>query len=493
MGTKVNSNYESLLTFTRASKGHALRPVSYGDELVTNGTFDTDSDWTKSSTGISGGVATVTIGYRFLVQDAGLQTGKLYYISFDYTETSSSKLRVNTTGTNGAQQALLTTVSGTGSGTIQGAVVAEGPYIAIEAGSAAFTGTIDNVSVKEVTFDESDGTLTLFEHPAGIPRVEYDADGNRLGLLVEELRTNAITNSESCDFVDENGGTVTASTTSAPYGMSSTVKRVQSATLNGGGRLPVTVITGGNNSCSVYVRSRTGADQNLKITASGTTGATQVAPASGDWVRLGRVASLGAGSRDMRVLSTGDTIDLDIALPQLEAGSFPTSYIKTTGNTKDRAADVASIPVADFGYNQSAGTMFVEASTNAPLGSRSNDGVFSLQKDNDDLHRVYLPSNDDLNWQMRQGGSTVFATSIITDIVKGQEFKVSLSWHSGSQDASYDGNVATNFGTGTTMADSAVDLNIGYINTTDYLNGHIKSIKYYPRRLTNAQLQDLTS
>jgi hypothetical protein len=26
-----------------------------------------------------------------------------------------------------------------------------------------------------------------------------------------------------------------------------------------------------------------------------------------------------------------------------------------------------------------------------------------------------------------------------------------------------------------------------------YLNGHIKSIKYYPRRLTNAQLQELTS
>jgi len=26
-----------------------------------------------------------------------------------------------------------------------------------------------------------------------------------------------------------------------------------------------------------------------------------------------------------------------------------------------------------------------------------------------------------------------------------------------------------------------------------YLNGHIKSLKYYPRRLTNAQLQELTS
>ena len=52
MGTKVNSNYEDLITFTRASGGHALRPVSYGDELVTNGTFDDSSalnDWEEFS------------------------------------------------------------------------------------------------------------------------------------------------------------------------------------------------------------------------------------------------------------------------------------------------------------------------------------------------------------------------------------------------------------------------------------------------------------
>jgi hypothetical protein len=44
MGTKVNSNYEDLITYTRASKGHALRPVSYGSELVTNGDFTDNID-----------------------------------------------------------------------------------------------------------------------------------------------------------------------------------------------------------------------------------------------------------------------------------------------------------------------------------------------------------------------------------------------------------------------------------------------------------------
>ena len=55
MGTKTHNNYEDLITFTRASAGHALRPVSYGDELVANGTFDTDSDWTKGAGGTISG------------------------------------------------------------------------------------------------------------------------------------------------------------------------------------------------------------------------------------------------------------------------------------------------------------------------------------------------------------------------------------------------------------------------------------------------------
>src|SRR5210317_1676470 len=50
MGTKNFDNYSDLITFTRASSGTALRPISYGDELVTNGTFDTDlSGWTDTS------------------------------------------------------------------------------------------------------------------------------------------------------------------------------------------------------------------------------------------------------------------------------------------------------------------------------------------------------------------------------------------------------------------------------------------------------------
>ena len=83
--TKQFDNYADLITFTRASTGTALRHVGYGAELVTNGTFDTDTDWTKG-TGwtISGGVATHTgaVGSN-LTQSGILEIGAVYRITAD--------------------------------------------------------------------------------------------------------------------------------------------------------------------------------------------------------------------------------------------------------------------------------------------------------------------------------------------------------------------------------------------------------------------------
>ena len=47
MGTKQYDSATDLLTFSRASGGTALSKISYSnDELVTNGTFDSDlSGW----------------------------------------------------------------------------------------------------------------------------------------------------------------------------------------------------------------------------------------------------------------------------------------------------------------------------------------------------------------------------------------------------------------------------------------------------------------
>ena len=45
VNTKSFDNASDMITFSRASGAYGLTKVSYGPELVTNGDFATDSDW----------------------------------------------------------------------------------------------------------------------------------------------------------------------------------------------------------------------------------------------------------------------------------------------------------------------------------------------------------------------------------------------------------------------------------------------------------------
>src|SRR5210317_2287399 len=107
MGTKNFDNYSDLITFTRASSGTALRPISYGDELVTNGTFDGDlSGWV-----ITGTDATHTITYEnggaryqsdttspvlFLSKTSILNTAKIYKVEVVISNWVSGSLKIDT-------------------------------------------------------------------------------------------------------------------------------------------------------------------------------------------------------------------------------------------------------------------------------------------------------------------------------------------------------------------------------------------------------------
>ena len=109
---------QDLITFTRSTTGTALAKISYGEELVTNGDFSSDSDWTKGgSWAISGGLATATADgtSQFLTQDNNQVTvaDKLY--KFEY------KVTVNTLS-GGAQQLLLSTAGVFGSKTLNSSV-----------------------------------------------------------------------------------------------------------------------------------------------------------------------------------------------------------------------------------------------------------------------------------------------------------------------------------------------------------------------------------
>lgn len=111
---------------------------------VANGTFDSDTAWSKG-TGwtISGGKANSSASTALLATTSVLENGRSYRIRFDYTMSSGSALDILFNGVSSAYQ----TPTLAASGSVDVTLTANGNGFALAAAVAAFTGTIDNIVV----------------------------------------------------------------------------------------------------------------------------------------------------------------------------------------------------------------------------------------------------------------------------------------------------------------------------------------------------------
>ena len=513
-----------LITFSRASGGTALRKISYGPELVTNGTFDTDTDWTKGAGWtIGSGVASISgaVAISDLRQAIGVVDGKVYQVSFDVTAISANgrlylmdptylKPPITTTGTK-----TFTVVSS--------ASRPENIRIrALSSDASPMTATIDNISVKEVLFDQPDGTLTLFNHPTNIPRIEYDAAGNVKGLLIEEARTNLVTYSEpSVSGFGVSRSSLSTSTTTSPNG-GFAQKLTEDASVGlshylGTGALGMALNTtytmswfakaAERNFIAMNIYSGTTSYWTWFDLSNGTVGTATNSPTTfiedyGDgWYRCGitvTTAASGTPNTATYIAPSNGVLNYDgdgtsgiyIYGAQLEEGSFPTSYIPTSGATATRAADIASISVDNFGYNQKAGTVVVEAqrfgTNNYPrtvmIDSGSESESIGLGAWGATTSVVgYVVDNGTVQAVMGTGNAGAAV------------FKNALTYKENDFAASRDGSTPVTDTSGTVPL-SVNTMRFGRNEVANqHLNGHIKSIAYYPRRLSNAQLQELTA
>ena len=380
------------------------------------------------------------------------------------------------------------------------------------------------------TYLDSDGVLKLAS--SDVPRIEYDADGNVLGLLVEESRTNLVTYSEDItQWSTANAPTVTSNIATAPDG-TSTVDGVQSET--GGAYRRVkpynsTCTPNGTYTGSVFVKKETSETNYGGVVLNFTGGTakacygiidavagTITAPSSGntitatysavdigDFWRFSITATDDGSNTSLEFGIYGTLSDDGVSLAdstgsvrkiwgaQLEAGAFPTSYIPTAGATATRSADVASIPVADFGYNQSEGSVVVEASTvstaqsnHTDLRIKSSNGGFTVTDSGSKVgnfaagsYVVYAPQ-------------TSVLMKIDSVITEKQAYKAAYAIKENDAAVCVDGSSVVTDTATTFAAFPASVFEIG--KGANYLNGHIKSIKYFPRCLTNSQLVEIT-
>lgn len=225
---------------------------------------------------------------------------------------------------------------------------------------------------------------------------------------------------------------------------------------------------------SVRVTKETQPRVVLKGANSGTVN-SGVLSGSGDGVRVSMTFT--ATAEPLIVIPYGN-----VAEAQLEAGSFATSYIPTSGSQQTRSADVASIPVSAFGYNQDAGTVVVDVNT------FDNDyGNWVWELDGSSNTSLYAHGAG-TGWRLFGAGGTI---AYLGTLPANASANIGYAYDHIGSSALIDGGsiTAQTFGQPVNVA----TLKIGATGPISRLNGHIKSLKYYPRRLTNTQLQELTA
>jgi len=166
---------------------------------------------------------------------------------------------------------------------------------------------------------------------------------------------------------------------------------------------------------------------------------------------------------------------------QFEAGSYATSYIPTQGSAVTRVADVCSQTPPSGIIGQTDGTLFVEfpninntfAFIGLTAGSNNNRMV------------IYSSGDNILTAQFRQLGTIKLqgSSNFISGVVKA-----SLSFSS-TESIFYVNGIQIAVGT----ASAWESLNEITLNQANQIGARVSQIKYYNERLTNAELQALTT
>lgn len=388
-----------------------------------------------------------------------------------------------------------------------------------------------NIRALTSLFTFTGGAESMYMGPAGLlvqsavntPRIEYDANGNCLGLLMEASRTNLMTYSQDLSGADWSslGSTLSSNSATAPDGTTT----ADLVTEDGGSSAHGYVNNRTLATSTVYTTSfwakpngRTFAimrytgtgwlnsDQAafFNLTGSGSLGtrgtgvtATITAYPNG-WYRCTSTyttaASSGTGSGSRLAFSSADTTQIYAGNSssgmyfwgvQQEAGQFASSYIPTTTTSVARTAD-SCIRTLGSEFSATAGTVVVQGRASGGQDASVGQAVWSF--DDGTLNERFCftrsPTTDNGNYIVTDGG--VAQAVLPNTFVNLTTFKAGAAWAANDAAVTFNGNAI--------QTDAAVTLptvttlNLGGMALSTQMNGHIRRFDYYPTRLPNTYL-----
>ena len=382
-----------------------------------------------------------------------------------------------------------------------------------------------------VTYVGEDGLIKYVS--ADEPRFDHDPEtGECLGLLVEEQRSNLLTYSEQFDNWTVTNGSITPNIATAPDGTTTADKLVENSSTGNKevnqGNVTYTSGTSLTISCFAKAAGRTrfrfaGTSERFDsgtnayfdlstgtvVTTTGGMTSASITPYPNGWYRCTATmlpTSSGTSNVFITLVNTGTTSNytgdgssgIYLWGAQLERKLFATSYMPTSSGQGDRGVDNAYMTDDNFSdwYNQSEGTFYANSTTNVSpnLFSGSIQPAILYATDGTSNNRIgmfYGPVNSIYTRIVSNGVQYGPSESIIGSI---NTTKSIISYKTGTNGggASINGSVVKLSTPNLLPAVNKLVIGIQATSNFGVLNGTMSQLTYYPTRLTNAQLQNLT-
>ena len=503
----TNLLYKASIVTTPTAYGvgvlNSIKPAqAFGEELVTNGNFATDSDWTKEGAWtISGGVASVISSTNDrLYQSISLEADKKYLLSINVVSISAASVRFRF-GSNGSA-ANLPEITTPGIHTFTSKPLGGTSSVGIFAVSGT-TATIDSVSVVEVTDADFDFTRTssatrvnpdyLIETVAtDIPRLDYT--NGTASILLEPASTNLINYSQAISNTPVKNGTFVDNAAISPDGTLNATKLT--ATTTDPFFYQNITFAAATYTSSIYVKGigdSIGKEFRIAISSS-TTAPKLIVPS--EWTRFEFTATVGAGTASTGIEITDPAIVGDEVLVwgwQVEQQSYATSYIPTSGQSGGvtRAAETLNNAGNSDLINSTEGVLYAEISS---LVGADNYRQITLTDGSTSDYVLIGFRNDTGNIYYQVVVNSVVQASFISTQSSINTFsKIAVKWKVNDFAIWVNGiELSSNTSGDSFVANTLNVLNFNIIGVNNFY-GRCKTVAVFSEALSDTELACLTS
>jgi hypothetical protein len=360
-------------------------------------------------------------------------------------------------------------------------------------------------------------------------RTDHDADGNPLGLLVEEARTNICLRSgdfsNTSVWTDAFGGCTITGGQTAPDGTSTAVLLQQVDNINDSQSQSIILATGTVYTWSVFVKNVDATQSRFSVFVSGGSPENSLrifldwsdgvpseagdSPNSvggierfaGGWYRVWATFTSDASvaSHAFAVFperGTSATLGAIWWGSQVEAGASPTSYIPTEGSAVQRNGDRPTLALSATPLNDmTSGAHVLSGFANfigTPTGSGGSHS-YVLQLDDgtvDDRIVLYQSTHQDVSLYMETSDAGNAGVGIGPTVTEEEARLAAFRCTEDDYALSVDGETQATDSGADVLGSALTTIRIGhYLTPSLWLNSHIKQIALVPRAWNDATLE----